>query len=82
MDALSQIQFGGRRAECLLHPLRLQERVLPARLLRHRQARARPFWLSSVRAPGRRACLQARSSFWNSTLADGVTPGLICHEAG
>lgn len=29
-DALSQIQFGGCRAECLLHPLRLQERVLPA----------------------------------------------------
>lgn len=30
MDALSQIHFGGCRAECLLHPLRLQERVLPA----------------------------------------------------
>lgn len=82
IDVLNQIQFGGCRAECLLHPLRLQERVLPAQLLRHRQARAWPFWLSSVKAPERRTCLQARSSFWNSTLAGGVTPGLIYDEAG
>lgn len=32
--------------------------------------------------PGRRACEQARSSFWNSTLAAGVTPGLVCDETG
>lgn len=33
-------------------------------------------------SPGRRACVQARSSFWNSTLAAGVTPGLSCDEDG
>ena len=82
VDALSQIECGGCRAERLLHPLRLQERVLPGSSGTGRPKHSRSGRPQREPQEGEPVCRPARSSFWNSLLADGVTSGLVCGEAG